>query len=382
MSSRLKFAAILLISLAPIAQAASVTSSVNLSITSPTTMYFGQSVDGYANVTTSDGSTPTGTITFYDGATNICQIPVTPSSCPASTGTGFTVGAHTITAVYSGDATHSSATSNAVVITVLANPTAMSLVSSSNPATAGEPVTLTATAAGSYTMPTGNVTILDGQTPLGTATLNSSGVATFTTAALSTGSHSLTASYAGDGGSAPSTSPALAETINAPAAQSTGSFSLAVAGSTTIGVGRSANLTVTITPQSGFNLPVDLSCAHLPTESACTFGQHTIPAGGGTTTLQISTIAPHDCGSSTPYFLGAACLFLLPFGKRKKITGLLAALISIGTITTLTGCGTCTDLGTRPGSYTIEVIGTASAPGVSAQTAGGNTVNVTLQVLL
>ncbi len=367
----------------PAAHATAITSTVVLTITSPATMYFGQSVDGYANVTTSDGSIPTGTITFYDGATNICQIPVTPSSCPASTGTGFAVGAHTITAVYSGDATHAAATSNAVVITVLANPTAVSLVSSANPAIAGQPVTLTATAAGSYAMPTGTVTFLDGTSSLGTATLNSSGTATFTTASLSAGSHSLTASYAGDGGSAASTSPALAETVNPAAVQSTGGFSIAVAGSTTVGVGRSANLTVTVTPQSGFNLPVDLSCTHLPTESACTFGQHTIPAGGGTTTLQVSTIAPHDCGSSTPYFLGASFgLFLLPFGKRKRLRGLMVALVALGTVSALTGCGTCTDLGTRPGSYTIQVIGTASGSGVSAQASGENATRVTLKVVL
>lgn len=382
---RLKFVAVLLAGLMPAAaHASAVSSSVVLTITSPTTIYFGQGVDGYANVTTSDGSTPAGTITFYDGAVNICQLPVSPmSSCPASTGADFAVGSHSLTAVYSGDATHSGASSNAVVISVLANPTGVSLVSSANPATAGQPVTLTATAAGSYAMPTGSVTFLDGGTALGTAALNSSGVATLTTSSLAAGSHNLTASYAGDGGSSASTSPVLAETVNPAAVQSTGGFSIAVAGSTTVGVGRSANLTVTVTPQPGFNLPVDLSCANLPSESACTFGQHTIPAGGGTTTLEISTIAPHDCGSSTPYFLGAGFgLFLLPFGKRRRLRGLLVAFIALGTVGALTGCGACTDLGTRPGAYTVRVVGTASGSGVSAQAAGAGVAKVELRVIL
>ena len=383
--SLLKFAAALLALLLPAtAHATAITSSVVFTITSPATMYFGQNVDGYANVTTSDGSTPTGTITFYDGTTDICQIPVSPmSSCPASTGTGFTVGTHSLTAVYSGDTTHTGATSNAVVLTVLANPTAVSLVSSANPATAGQPVTLTATAAGSYAMPTGSVTFLDGTNPIGTAALNSSGVATLTTASLSAGSHSLTASYAGDGGSAPSASSVLAETINPATVQSTGGFSITTAGPTTVGVGRSANLTVTVTPQPGFTQPVDLSCAHLPAESACTFGQRTIPAGGGTTTLEISTIAPHDCGSSTPYFVSAGfAMLLLPFGRQRRLRGLLVALVALGGVSALSGCGTCTDLGTRPGSYTVEVVGTASGSGVSAQTAGGSVARVALKVVL
>jgi hypothetical protein len=42
------------------------------------------------------------------------------------------------------------------------------------------------------------VTFLDGTTTLGTGTLNSSGVATFTTSTLAAGTHSITASYGGD----------------------------------------------------------------------------------------------------------------------------------------------------------------------------------------
>ncbi len=69
-------------------------------------------VNGSAQVTSSDGSLATGTITFYDGTTNICTIPVAPSaSCPASAGANFAVGTHVLTAVYSGDTTHLGSTS-------------------------------------------------------------------------------------------------------------------------------------------------------------------------------------------------------------------------------------------------------------------------------
>lgn len=374
--------------------AAAIASNVVLTITSPGTIYFGQSVDGYANVTTSDGSTPTGTISFFDGTQNICTIPVSQSAtCPASTGMGFAVGNHILTAVYSGDQTHTGSTSNAVTVAVLQDSTAVGLGSSADPAVSGEAVTFTATIAGHYAMPTGVINFLDGSSVLGTAPLNSSGVATFSTASLATGSHTLTASYPGNANSLPSVSPQLAQTVTPSAIQSQGGFSITVAGPGTVGVGRTADLTVTVVPAQGFAEPVELSCANLPTESACTFGQHTIPAGGGTTALAISTIAPHDCGSSTPYFLGAGLplsgpamaglgLLILPFGMRRGIKTLLVALIAICGTSALTGCGTCTDLGTRPGSYVIKVVGTPVSAGANAVSAGAVTANVTMKVVL
>src|SRR5258708_6880932 len=179
--------------------------TVVLTVTSPLTITFGQGVNGSAQVTSSDGSLPTGTISFYDGATKICTIPVAPSaSCPASAGTNFAVGTHVLTAVYSGDATHLGSTSAAVTVTVLpvATPTkartATMLTSSVDPAASGQSVTFTANviaAAGSVAAPTGVVTFSDGGVVLGTRTLVGSGVASFSTAALSAGGQGIAATY-------------------------------------------------------------------------------------------------------------------------------------------------------------------------------------------
>ena len=57
------------------------------------------------------------------------------------------------------------------------------------------------------------MTFLDGATSLGTGTLNASGVATFSTSALSVGTHSITAAYGGDTNDAGSTSAALTQTV-------------------------------------------------------------------------------------------------------------------------------------------------------------------------
>jgi hypothetical protein len=134
--------------------------------------------------------------------------------------------------------------------------------------------------------------------------------------------------------------------------------------------GRAVNLLVTVAPQIGSIQPVQLSCSGLPSESACTFGTETLPVNGGTTSLQISTMAPHSCESDIPYtqsagmpFAGPALagivLLFLPRRRRKSLKGLLLVLVATCSMATLMGCGNCSDLGTRPGDYTIKVIGTS-----------------------
>ena len=70
-----------------------------------------------------------------------------------------------------------------------------------NPSVYGQSVTVTATVgttSNGVGMPTGTVAFEEGSTTVGTGTLNASGVATFSTSALSVGSDTITASYAGD----------------------------------------------------------------------------------------------------------------------------------------------------------------------------------------
>src|SRR5262249_6876561 len=93
--------------------------------------------------------------------------------------------------------------------------------SSVNPSVFGQSVTFTATvtavAPGAGT-PSGTVTFKDGGRTVSTQRL-SGGVATFTTSALSVGSHSVTATYSGDSnfnatGMGGSTAPALNQVVN------------------------------------------------------------------------------------------------------------------------------------------------------------------------
>jgi arabinan endo-1,5-alpha-L-arabinosidase len=93
--------------------------------------------------------------------------------------------------------------------------TTTALGASPNPATAGAAVALTATVAGTSGMPTGTVSFLSGTALLGTCTLNSSGICSYSTSALAVGTYSITATYMGDASNAASTSSAAALTVQA-----------------------------------------------------------------------------------------------------------------------------------------------------------------------
>src|ERR1700727_1881980 len=140
-----------LLSLAAPMSASTASSSVVLTLTSPATIYFGQTVDGFAQVNASDGSALTGTITFYDGGSAICTISTAAdANCPASAGENFTAGTHIVTAIYSGDAEHSGSTSNADSVTVLQDSTTTSISSNSSSIMYGQTLAFTATVQGAH----------------------------------------------------------------------------------------------------------------------------------------------------------------------------------------------------------------------------------------
>jgi hypothetical protein len=179
----------------------------------------------------------------------------------------------------------------------------------------------------------------------------------------------------------PGTSPVLVQVVTYPLGAEPEGFYLTVTPSpVTIGVGRSAVLLVTVRDASGFNQPVQLSCSGLPVEASCTFIQTTIPAGGGSTSLYLATTAPHTCGTTAPYFLGSlsnrsgaaagllALLVFLPGIRRRKLPRrLLLLVVALSGLAALSGCGNCTDLGTRPGTYTFTVTGTAQGGSAATQ---------------
>ena len=145
--------------------------------------------------------TPTGTVTFLDGATTLGTQALSYGVAAFSTAS-LAGGSHSITASYSGDPNFAAALSPALTQWVGYAPS-VTLTSSQNPSSFGQAVTFTATvsAAAANGTPTGTVTFLDGTstspTVLGTVVL-SNGQAALSFLYLSVGSHPIAASYSGD----------------------------------------------------------------------------------------------------------------------------------------------------------------------------------------
>jgi len=172
-----------------------VTSSANPSV-------YGQPVTLTTTVkAVSPGSgTPTGTVTFYDGTTNLGTGTLSGGTTTLST-TFFVVGSHSVTVVYSGDPDFTGSTSSALTQTVNQAGTTTAIVSSVDPSVYGQQLTFTATVSPNSPgsgAPTGTITFYSGSTQLGTGTL-SGGTASLTVSPqLSVGNHTIKASYGGD----------------------------------------------------------------------------------------------------------------------------------------------------------------------------------------
>jgi len=187
------------------ATATALASSLNPSLS-------GQPVTFTATVSSTAG-TPTGTVTFTVDGVAGAPVALTGGAATFSTST-LGAGAHSVVATYGGAATFAGSASSTLTQTVNLNATTTALVSSANPSQAGQAVTFTATVAAASGTPSGTVVFLDGGASLGTGTL-AGGVATLQTAALATGTHSITAVYQGDPANDQSTSPALAQEVQA-----------------------------------------------------------------------------------------------------------------------------------------------------------------------
>jgi len=195
----------------------------------------GQNVTYTATVTASASasqdpvpSSPTGTVTFKDNGTTICNtVAVTSTGTTTATAqctVNYATAAgspHPITASYvntDGNFTNSSASLSQVV-----NPTTIttssSLTSSPNPSIHGNSVTFTDTVSSGTGTPTGSVTFYScttsacsSKTSLGTGTL-SSGKTTLSTSTLPVGTTYVEAVYAGSGNYLNSTSNLVSQVV-------------------------------------------------------------------------------------------------------------------------------------------------------------------------
>lgn len=283
----------------------------------------------------------------------------------------------TAAGTYSLSASSPGLTSATASFTVTAPaPTATStILTAPTTSVVGASVTLSATvtATSNAPAPTGQVAFLDGSTTLGSGTLNSSGVATFTTTTLAIGSHSLTAEYAGDASNAPSNSPMVTLTV-------TGSpdFSITLTpASATIASGTSASSTVSLTPANGFAAPIMLSCSGLPAFASCMFSPASVSPNGAVATatvtvatnVQTATIEHGDQSSgigrriSSGPSLAMLLLPLVALARRRRPARLRilgAAMLGMLLLHAALGCGGSSNNSRTPqGQYSINIIATS-----------------------
>ena len=174
------------------------------------------SPSAYTQAVTFTATVPTGatgTVSFFDGGTLINSAATVASGTATTTTTTLTVGTHQITATYSGDSNFTTASTGLPVLSQVVNKGAsgLTLASSPNPSNFGSNVTFTATLASTAT---GSVTFFDGSANLGVVAA-SSGTAILSSSALTPGTHSITAVYAGDGNFVgPFTSNIVSQVVN------------------------------------------------------------------------------------------------------------------------------------------------------------------------
>ena len=171
-------------------------------------------------------------------------------------------------------------------LTVNRATTVTSVVSSSNPSTAGQLVTFTASVAG-Y-VPSGTVSFMDGATVLGTATLVS-GTATLMVSSLSQGTHAIAANYAGDANNLSSGS-TLSQVVN-PAPAKTATTTTITSSITPSAVGQTVTFTATVVGSSPTGI-VTLS------DGKITLGTATLVNGVATWTISTLGKGAHQITAS------------------------------------------------------------------------------------
>ncbi|HTY28091.1 MAG TPA: Ig-like domain-containing protein, partial [Mycobacterium sp.] len=342
----------------------------------------------FTAVVAGNGAVPTGSVQFFAGSTLIGAATLNTSGVAVLTYSSLAIGTYSITAVYQGDANDATSTSAAVSLTVDKIPTTTSLgystTSGSNPQ-----VDLVATVVGSVgPTPTGTVTFSNASSTLGTATLDSSGVATLVLN-LTPGSYAVYAVYSGDTYHAASTSQPITVAVNPV------TFTMTVSPTTvSIKTTQYAEVGLVLTSEGGFADTIALGCLGLPAGVTCRFSSPSVKLaanGNAIAELTIDTNSPLTGGSEAMNRRasgGGAMLagLLLPFSalfgwifrrQRKRMAAVfaMALLIAVSAVALVTtGCNGISKSSATPGTYTIEVVGSGTSTGVTV------TQNVTLTI--
>ena len=326
-------------------------SQTTFTLSTPT-IFYGQVADGRGSVAAIDNANSAtingGTITFYDGATVICVLPVNgmAGTCPATAGSGFPVGQHQLTAMYSGNDFYAPSTSDAATVQVLPDDTTGTVTSSQNPSTPGQPVTLTAVFTAAFATPAGMVTFYDGAAALGSTVLNAAGLAAFTTSTLALGTHNITAVLAPSLNFNGSTTGALAQMVLTPALPA--STTLLTSSANPSYVGQTVTFTAAVTTGAGAasaaaagsvvfaidgvlsnSVMLDAQGRASLTLSTLTQGTHTVTASFAATSLLAASVSPTLTQQVNAAGAGGFLLTVNPSSLQVPIGSSVSVLVTV-----------------------------------------------------
>src|SRR3954453_19037877 len=174
-------------------------------ISGPATVNITRSASFLVQITSADGSIPHGTVSCFDNLHRVVDSSVVDDNGFAGPSTAFgSLGLHSITAVFKTADVNKWASSagNVTSINVVKAAAVVSITTTRTPAPFGAGVTFRAVVTGPTGLraPTGAVRFFDdGNTMGGPASLGSAGTVVLTTDQLTAGTHTIRASYGGDG---------------------------------------------------------------------------------------------------------------------------------------------------------------------------------------
>lgn len=348
----------------------------------------------------------TGTVTFYDGTSQIGTATVSSNTATLSNVTLSTTTTHSITAVYSGDDTWTGSTSNIVTLKPVLIPVTVTLAVTPTAAAPGQVVTLLATVTPSTAPassieqnPTGNIIFYNGTTILGTVALSAAANNTSTAQLLFTtlpaGQDTLTAVYVGDLYYAAATSNAVTITVQ--------DFTLTPGpdnppSDLDIVKGTSGQVSYVVTGLGGFNSQIALACA-VPEQDDMTCSPNPIAVTPtGTVTFTVTTYTTGTTSASArrnraplgraggAMALAVLVFFLLPAGRRVRVFAgrrLLILILLLGAIgASGIGCSSVAGSvqggqGTPLGETTLTITGAANVD----NTVFSHSVYLTVNVL-
>ncbi len=147
--------------------------------------------------------------------------------------------------------------------------------------------------------------------------------------------------------------------------------------------GNKGTVTLTVTPQNGFNAAVGFACSGLPAGALCSFSPNTVTPSGAaaSTTLTLTTSATGALKQSTrplfPAIVFSLAICCFKGRRRRRRLTLLLLVCSIAGLNFLSGCGSGTSSSSPPDptATTSTITVTATSASLQQTTTFSLTVN-------